>query len=150
MDTSARPRPFDITPGSAQPTRGVLFFTDAINSNGNGLSMQQRPRTVEDAAGVHAGDSIDVTYPDTLVPPPPAPAAADPVGEDQPYRHAAGPQRASGTNHIETVLFTDGLKRDRQTKKEAYAEPAPPLLCYDRSCSACFRTADCPSSAFKC
>ena len=28
-------RPFDITPGSAQPTRGVVFFTAAINSNGS-------------------------------------------------------------------------------------------------------------------
>jgi hypothetical protein len=28
-------RPLDITPGSAQPTRGVVFFTAAINSNGS-------------------------------------------------------------------------------------------------------------------
>jgi hypothetical protein len=27
--------PFDITPGSAQPTRGVVIFTAAINSNGS-------------------------------------------------------------------------------------------------------------------
>jgi hypothetical protein len=27
--------PFDITPGSAQPTRGVVFFTATMNSNGS-------------------------------------------------------------------------------------------------------------------
>ena len=30
--------PFDLTPGSAQPTRGVVFFTAAINSNGSVVS----------------------------------------------------------------------------------------------------------------
>jgi hypothetical protein len=29
------PRPFDIAPGSAPPTRGVVFFTAAINSTGS-------------------------------------------------------------------------------------------------------------------
>jgi hypothetical protein len=31
----AAPAPFNLTPGSAQPTRGVVFFTAAINSDGS-------------------------------------------------------------------------------------------------------------------
>jgi hypothetical protein len=36
-ELNSRPglRPLDLTPGSAQPTRGVVFFTAAINSNGS-------------------------------------------------------------------------------------------------------------------
>ena len=36
-EINSRPglRPLDIAPGSAQPTRGVVFFTAAINSNGS-------------------------------------------------------------------------------------------------------------------
>src|SRR5262249_46815488 len=61
--------------------------------------------------------------PDPLAPPPPAPPPAPPLpipsAKTSHIDTLLDPQLASGTNRIETVLFTDGLKRVLQTKKEA-------------------------------
>jgi YD repeat-containing protein len=74
--------------------------------------------------------TIDITYPDTLVPPPPATPPAPPLpipsAKTSHIDTLLDPQLAAGTNHIETVLFTDGLKRVLQTKKEASAVNPPP------------------------
>jgi hypothetical protein len=35
LNTRTGATPFNLTPGSAQPTRGVVFFTAAINSDGS-------------------------------------------------------------------------------------------------------------------
>jgi hypothetical protein len=51
-------RPLDITPGSAQPTRGVVFFTAAINSNGSVASCFgcNVPKTIRVAVGRYIVD----------------------------------------------------------------------------------------------
>src|SRR5262249_33481022 len=66
--------------------------------------------------------TIDFPYPAPLAPPPP-PASSLPIPSAKTIHidTLLDPQLASGTNHIETVLFTDGLKRVLQTKNEAYA-----------------------------
>src|SRR5262249_13533455 len=78
----------------------------------------------EQASGRH---TIDINYPDTLVQlPPPAPPLPILSAKTSHIDTLLDPQLASGTNHIETVLFTDGLKRVLQAKKEASAvDPSP-------------------------
>jgi hypothetical protein len=54
----AAPTPLNITPGSAQPTRGVVFFTAAINSDGSVASCFQcnTTKTIRVAVGRYIVD----------------------------------------------------------------------------------------------
>jgi len=65
--------------------------------------------------------TIDITYPDTLVPAtPPAPPLPIPSAKTSHIDTLLDPQLSGGasvTNHIETVLFTDALSPVRERAK---------------------------------